>query len=67
MNLPLRRTCKQAAALMSQRLDHELPMADRVALRLHLIACNACPIFDRQMRLIAQAMGSWRGYIDRNA
>jgi hypothetical protein len=64
MKLPLRRTCKEAAALMSQRLDRELPFADRLALRLHLIACKACPTFDRQVRLMDEAMGRWRAYAD---
>jgi hypothetical protein len=64
MKLPLRRTCKEAAALISLRLDRELPVADRVALRLHMLACRACPTFDRQMRLMDTAMGRWRSYTD---
>jgi hypothetical protein len=66
MNLPLRRTCKEAAALLTGRLDRELPLADRVALRLHLMACQACPTFDRQVRLMDRAMGRWRSYVERN-
>ena len=64
--LPLRRTCKEAAALMTARQDRELPFADRVALRLHLMACGACPTFDRQIKLMNQAMGSWRSYVQRD-
>jgi anti-sigma factor RsiW len=66
MKIPLRRTCKQAAALISQQLDRELPLADRLALRLHLAACRACPTFDRQMRLIHQMMGSWQNYAEHD-
>ncbi len=38
----LRRTCKEAAALMLAREDRALALADRIALRLHLAACKAC-------------------------
>jgi Putative zinc-finger len=63
--LPLRRTCKEACALITARQDRALPVADRIALRLHLLACKACPTFDRQIRLMEEAMGSWRRYAQR--
>ena len=40
----LRRTCKEAAALLVAREDRALPRADRGALRFHMAACNACPV-----------------------
>ncbi len=58
----LRRTCKEAAALMVAREDRTLPLADRVALRLHLAACKACPAFERQLLTLRQALGHWRHY-----
>ena len=66
MKLPLRRTCREAARLITARLDRRLPLADRVALRLHLWACQACPGFERQVRLMSQAMGAWRRYGERD-
>jgi hypothetical protein len=60
----LRRTCKEAAALLVAREDQALPLADRVALRLHLMACKACPVFERQLLTMRQAMGRWRHYSD---
>ena len=56
----LRRTCKEAAALLVAREDRPLPIADQVALRLHLAACKACPRFDRQLQLMQAAFGRWR-------
>lgn len=56
----LRRTCKQAAALMVAREDRALPAADRLALRLHLLACSACPGFEQQLVLMRSAFGRWR-------
>ena len=58
--IPLRRTCKEVAALLVAREDRELPVVDRVALRLHLAACEACPRFERQLDLMRQAFGRWR-------
>lgn len=56
----LRRTCKEAAALMVAREDRPLPLADRLALRLHLAACDACPRFERQLKLMRKAFDEWR-------
>lgn len=56
----LRRSCKQVAALLVAREDRALPLAERAALRLHLAACDACPVFERQLRLMRQALARWR-------
>lgn len=66
MKIFLRRTCREAAYLITSRRDRELPLADRIALRFHLMACKACPVFERQVRLMDSAMGSWRGYVERS-
>ncbi len=60
----LRRTCKQAAALMIAREDRALSLPDVIALRLHLMACNACPKFENQLLTMRQAMASWRRVSD---
>ncbi|MDD5325942.1 MAG: zf-HC2 domain-containing protein [Polaromonas sp.] len=56
------RTCKQAAALMIAREDRALSLPDSVALKLHLLACKACPNFENQLRTLRAAMGRWRNY-----
>ena len=61
---PFRRTCKEATALMVAREDRQLPWADRVGLRLHLLVCKACPTFERQMLTMRNAMKQWRGYTE---
>ncbi len=63
----LRRTCKEATALMLAREDRALPLADRVALRLHLMACRACPVVERQVLTMRRAMGAWRNYTQSGA
>ena len=59
-SLPLMRTCKQAAALLVAREDRSLSLSDQVALRLHLLACKACPQFENQMLTMRLAMARWR-------
>lgn len=60
----LRRTCKQVAALLIAREDRALPLIERIALRLHLAACQACPIFERQLLTMRNAMRQWRNYVE---
>ncbi len=50
------RTCKQAHKLMAEACDHKLPWRERLALRLHLMICDACSNFGKQLALLAQAM-----------
>jgi hypothetical protein len=60
--IPLNRTCKEATALMVAREDRALGLPDRVALRLHLLICNACPRFERQMIGMRNQLKQWRNY-----
>ncbi len=59
---PLHRSCRESAALMVAREDRALGWADRLALRLHLALCDACPRFERQMSALRNAMAQWRNY-----
>jgi hypothetical protein len=54
------RTCKEAAALLIAREDRTLNLSDAVALKLHLMACRACPKFENQVLTLRAAMGRWR-------
>ena len=60
----LRRTCKEVAALLVAREDRVLQIPDRLAIRLHMLACDACPRFEQQMLLMRRAMKQWRNYTD---
>ena len=59
---PLKRTCKEVSALLVAREDRALPLAERVALRVHLAMCEACPRFERQLLTMRNAMKQWRAY-----
>ena len=56
----LMRTCKQAAALVIAREDRALKLNDAVALKLHMMACKACPEFENQVLTMRAAMQKWR-------
>ncbi len=56
----LRRTCQEAAALVIAREDRDLKLNDAVALKLHMLACKACPQFENQVLTMRAAMGKWR-------
>ncbi len=58
----LRRTCRQAAVLLIAREDRALSLPDHVALKLHLLACEACPKFENQVLTLRAALSRWRNY-----
>ncbi len=49
-------TCKDAHRLMSEQLDHALPLGTRLRLKLHLSICDACSRVARQFTLIRNSV-----------
>ena len=49
-------SCKEVARLLSDAQDHELPVAERTRLRLHLAICDACRNVEQQFDFIRRAM-----------
>ncbi len=52
----LKITCKEASRLLSQAMEQELPLWERTRLRLHLVACDACANFSRQLEWLRRAV-----------
>ena len=46
--------CRDASRLSSEAMDHSLPWAKRLALRLHLSMCRYCKRYADQLRFIHQ-------------
>ena len=42
--------------------DRYLGLADRLALRMHMAMCEACPRFERQMLTMRNSLREWRHY-----
>lgn len=60
--IPFQRTCKEVTALVIAREDRVLPWRERLALRLHMAICAACPTFERQVLTMRNAMRQWKNY-----
>ena len=58
-------SCKEVAALSSQYLDQELPLLQRLSLRLHLLACRTCRSVVRGMRSLMSTSSVLRTSNDR--
>jgi len=58
----LKRTCREVAAILVAREDRDLGLADRLALRIHMAMCDACPKFERQMLTMRNGLRQWRNY-----
>ena len=54
------RTCKEISVLLSQAQERELGLAERWALRLHLLICDGCRNFRRQLEFIRTAVHRYR-------
>ena len=48
--------CKHASRLVSQSMDRRLSLMERVVLRFHLLLCDACSNFSRQIDLLRAAV-----------
>jgi hypothetical protein len=58
----LKRTCQEIAKLLIAREDRLINLSDQAALKLHLLACETCPMFENQILTMRAAMKCWRNY-----
>jgi hypothetical protein len=47
-------SCKDVTKLLSESMDHSLPLGKRIGVRLHLIICKWCARYERQLLLIRE-------------
>jgi hypothetical protein len=53
-------SCKDASRLISQIQEGRVPLGQRLRVRLHLIWCEACKQFERQIRFLRVLMRHYR-------
>jgi hypothetical protein len=53
-------SCQHASRLLSQQMDRPIPVRQRLRLRLHLLACDACSRVSRQFTAMRLALQVWR-------
>jgi predicted anti-sigma-YlaC factor YlaD len=58
------RNCREVTELVLAGEDRRLGLVERLAVRVHLRICEACPKFFRQVALMQQALPRWRAYRD---
>lgn len=49
-------TCKDASHLISERQERPLTFRERMGLRLHLMMCAYCRLYERQVDLMRRAL-----------
>ena len=57
-------SCRELTRLVLAGEDRRLGWVARLRIRLHLLACRACPRFVDQVRFMRRASGRWRRYGD---
>jgi hypothetical protein len=53
-------SCKQASALLSQAQERRLGWRERFVLRLHLLLCDGCTNFRKQLDLMRMLIKRYR-------
>ena len=48
-------TCREVSQLASESLDRSLGLRDRFTLRLHLLRCDLCSRYVRQLKFLQRA------------
>jgi hypothetical protein len=51
----IKMSCKEATRVISDGLDRDLHLAERLGLRLHLFICHYCNNFSRQTQFMRRA------------
>ncbi len=47
--------CRDISKLVSESMERQLPLGQRIQLRMHLMLCRLCAGFARQTRLLRRA------------
>ena len=56
----LKITCQDISSLMSEKMDHSLPLSKRLRVRVHLAICKMCKEYEAQLmalRSLARSLG----------
>lgn len=48
--------CKKTTELVSKKMDQKLSFRERISLKIHLLICGACAIFETETELIEKSM-----------
>ncbi len=54
-------TCKDTSPLISELMDHNLPLGKRMRLKFHLAMCTVCCFYQKQLEIIRALARKMRG------
>ncbi|MEI7464947.1 MAG: zf-HC2 domain-containing protein [Burkholderiales bacterium] len=60
--MKVKATCKEVTHLLLHGMDRRAPLSERLTIRLHMMICEACPKFERQIQMLTKASARWRQY-----
>ena len=52
MEFKIMLNCKETARLISDELEHPIPLYSRMLLKMHLVMCSACTQYRRQIKAL---------------
>ncbi len=52
-------TCKEVSTLVSESLDHPLPLRQRMGVQFHLMMCSLCRTYKKQTLQLRDAMRAY--------
>lgn len=52
-------SCKEATMLSVQKAEITLSFTDRMRLFIHLLICQYCRLFDKQIKMIDTILSTW--------
>ncbi|WP_290664587.1 hypothetical protein [Ignavibacterium sp.] len=52
-------SCKEATMLSVQKAEINLSFTDRMRLFIHLLICQYCRLFDKQIKMIDTILSTW--------
>lgn len=58
------RTCREVAALVSEREDRTLSTTERTVIRAHAFICRRCTKWEAQVSFMRKSMRAWGNYKD---
>ncbi len=58
--------CKKASEFVSQSMERDMTLRERLFLRYHLLICRRCENFSKQLQVIRTACRSYLEKIDKN-
>jgi len=56
--------CKEAARLLSDKLEYLLPLHKRILLRIHVAMCAACGFYGRQIKGLKDLLSRYPQKLD---